>query len=106
MRKTAIICLLFVLCLCFCSCTDADIVILAGQSRSESAFPEKGPVAVTVNLSSGMFHTDESCRHAVNIKEENRKIIFYRDAQEALDDGFEPCSVCAGKFKTTEENND
>ncbi|MBQ9746904.1 MAG: hypothetical protein IJW21_08805 [Clostridia bacterium] len=40
------------------------------------------------------------------MKEENKKIIFYRDAQEALDDGFEPCSVCAGKFKTTEENND
>ncbi len=106
MRKTAVICLFLALCLCLSACADADIVISPGQSASGSVFPEQGKVAVTVNLSSGRFHMDEACRHAVNIKEENKKIVFYRDAEEALESGFTPCSVCAGEYKTTEENDD
>ncbi|MBQ8861457.1 MAG: hypothetical protein IJ021_01805 [Clostridia bacterium] len=106
MKNTALICLLLAFCLCFCSCMQADIVIDAEQSRAENAFPPQGTVAVTVNLSSGRFHTDSSCRHAVNIKEENKKIIFYRNATEALLDGFKPCSVCAEEYKTAEEKND
>ena len=106
MKITAIICLLMVFCIYFCSCTDADIVISAGESRESAAFPMHNTVALTVNLSSGKFHTDENCRHAVNIKEENKKTVYYRNAAEALGDGFEPCSVCAEEYKTTEENND
>ena len=106
MKITAIICVLLVLCMGFCSCTDADIVVCAGQSRGSSSFPIHSTVALTVNLSSGKFHTDENCRYAVTIKEENKKTVYYRDAAEALADGFEPCTVCAGKYKTTEENND
>ncbi len=105
MRRFAYSCLALLLCLGLSACTDADIVIVPGQSGAESLFPERGAAAVTVNLSSGKFHTDEACRHAVNIKEENKKIIFYRDASEALADGFTPCSVCAGEYKTTEDIN-
>ncbi len=105
MRRFDCVCIALVLCLCLSACTNADIVIAPGQSGAGSLFPDKGAVAVTVNLSSGKFHTDEACRHAVNIKEENKKIIFYRDAGEALTDGFTPCSACAGEYKTTEDIN-
>ncbi len=105
MRKFACICLVLALCFGLSACNEADIVIVPGQSRAESTFPEAGTVAVTVNLSSKKFHTDEACRHAVNIKEENKKIVFYRDATEAIADGFAPCSACAEEYKTTEDIN-
>lgn len=89
------------------SCTAADITVARGEGGNKNNFPEKGStVALTVNVSSGTFHTDENCRYAKNIKEENKKIIYYSEIYSALADGYTPCSACAPEYKDTEENHD
>ena len=89
------------------SCAQADITIARGQESAENAFPKtESAVALTVNISSGTFHLDKKCRYAVNMKEENRKTIFYSDINSALADGYKPCSACAPEYKNTEEYHD
>jgi methylphosphotriester-DNA--protein-cysteine methyltransferase len=37
------------------------------------------------------------------MKEENKKIILFGDAVQAVEAGFKPCSGCADEYKKTEE---
>ena len=88
------------------SCARADITVKQGESRAENTFPENvGAFALTVNISSGTFHTDAECRHVKNTKEENKKIIYYIDINDARADGYKPCSACAPEYKNTEDNH-
>ncbi|MBQ9746595.1 MAG: hypothetical protein IJW21_07200, partial [Clostridia bacterium] len=99
MKKFFALMLVFVCFLLF-SCTAADVTVPRGQS-GESRFPQEGSkAALTVNISSGTFHLDGECRYAKNMKEENKKIIFYGNIKSALADGYKPCSVCAKEYKT------
>ncbi len=82
------------------SCESADIVVSRTNSElSYASTIEIGAFCVTVNISTGTFHLDEECRYVVKTKEENKKIIYYTDAQTVLEDGYSPCSVCAGEYK-------
>ena len=85
------------------SCTDADVVIKHGESAADHCFPEEGSVSVIINISSGTFHLDENCRYVVGMKEENKKIILFGDAVQAVEAGIKPCSGCADEYKKTEE---
>lgn len=88
------------------SCVKADITVTGGRESAENKFPQtEKAFALTVNISSGTFHTDENCRYAENMKEENKKIIYYSEIKTAMEDGFKPCSACAAEYKTTEEHN-
>ena len=89
------------------SCMKADITVRGGQGSAENKFPkEENKFVLTVNVSSGTFHLDESCRYVKNMKEENKAIIRYSEIETAIADGYKPCSACAAEYKTTEENND
>ena len=88
------------------SCTAADITVTGGEGSAENKFPaEEKKYVLTVNISSGTFHLDEACRYAENMKEENKKTIYYGEIETAMADGYKPCSACAAEYKTTEENN-
>lgn len=88
------------------SCTAADVTVTGGEGRAENKFPaEEKKYVLTVNISSGTFHLDEACRYAENMKEENKKTIYYGEIETAMADGYKPCSACAAEYKTTEENN-
>lgn len=81
------------------SCADADIVISHGERHHTTAVDTAEYICVTVNISSGKFHLDENCRHAVKIKNENKKTLLYSNVSAAIDDGYSPCSVCAAEYK-------
>ncbi len=87
------------------SCVAADITVTSGE-RAENSFPEESGRKMTVNLSSGTFHMDDDCRYAQNIKEENKKTVYYSRIEMALADGYKPCSACAEEDKNTEDNHD
>ncbi|MBO5006347.1 MAG: hypothetical protein J6C89_02780 [Clostridia bacterium] len=98
---SAFACVISVL-LLSCSCADADIVVSCGGTeteQSEKILQTEKLFALTVNISTGTFHLSEDCRYAKNAKEENKNIIFYSDVQTAIEDGYTPCSVCAGEYK-------
>lgn len=83
-----------------CSCDSADIVVSrTNEATRQTSPPESGEVCVTVNISTGTFHLDEECRYVIKTKEENKKIIYYPDVRTVLEDGYTPCSVCAGEYK-------
>ncbi|MBO5023923.1 MAG: hypothetical protein J6D11_06415 [Clostridia bacterium] len=99
---SAFVCLLVVAALLLCSCTDADIVIShesGAKAQSTQVMQETEKFSLTVNISTGTFHLSENCRYAEKTKEENKKIILYSDVQTAIEDGYTPCSVCAGEYK-------
>lgn len=98
-KLSALACIVFMLCL-LCSCVSADIVI-SGEAYESSATStnHNDTTALIVNISSGTFHLDENCRYVLKTKEENKKIIFYPDVQTAMEDGYTPCSACAGEYK-------
>ncbi len=98
---SAFVCIISAL-LLLCSCADADIVVSRDDGAKEQTgapTQTEGIFALTVNISTGTFHLDEDCRYAQKAKEENKKIIFYSDVQTAIEDGYTPCSVCAGEYK-------
>lgn len=96
--------MLALFCLLLASCAEADITVGRGQGTAGSFPCEGSKTALTVNISSGTFHLDAQCRYAKNMKEENKKIIFYSNISFALADGYTPCSACAKEYKT-EENH-
>ena len=97
----AFICIIFI-CTAFCSCSDADIIVSYGENKNSESIAEgmlDGEVALLINISSGTFHLDEKCGYAANIKEENKKTLLYSDVRMAVEDGYTPCSACAGEYK-------
>ena len=95
------VCIIFI-CTALCSCADADITVLHGEkivSEDISTESEEEKFTLTVNISSGTFHLNDDCRYAVNIKEENKKMLLYSDVRTAVEAGYPPCSACAGEYK-------
>lgn len=98
---SAVICIIVSICTVFSSCEEADIIVsqVGHESYENTAAGLSGEITITVNISSGTFHLDENCRYAAKINEKNKKTLIYSDARTALEDGYIPCSLCAGEYK-------
>lgn len=61
--------------------------------------PTKTKISVTLNTSTKVFHVNNGCHNAENIKEENKEVVEVDDIQEVKDMGYKACGTCSKAYK-------